>query len=174
MNSRLDRLEGVAEFLRPAVVRLFGLCEEKLKTKLLLVHGFRSSHEQMLLYQKGRNYNREEGIWVVVNKGDVVTNALPGKSAHNVVRKLDGRAAAVGVDVVPFTKDGGVNWAPPDAFWDDLYELSWKVGLDPLGDPVGAFVQWDKGHFEEPGWKLKLDGLGLILPVADVHGLSAV
>lgn len=174
MNSRLDRLEGVAEFLRQAVIRLFELSEEKLKTRLLLVHGFRSSQEQMLLYQKGRTYNREEGIWVVTSKGEIVTNAKPGRSAHNVIKKLDGRAAAVGVDVAPFTKDGGVNWSPPDAYWDDLYELAWKVGLDPLGDPTGSYTAWDKGHFEEPAWKLKLEGLGLLLPASDIQAVTGV
>ncbi len=167
MNSRLDRLEGVAAFLHRPIIRLFELCEEKLKTRMLLVHGFRSSQEQLLLYQKGRSFNREECIWTVTNKLEVVTNALPGKSAHNVVKKIDGRAAAVGIDAVPFTNDGGVNWSPPDAFWASVYELAWKVGLDPLGDQIGAYVQWDKGHFEEPAWKEKLEGLGLILPASD-------
>ena len=155
-------------FLRQPISHLFELCESKLKRTLLLVHGFRSVQEQMLIYQKGRTYNRESGVWEVTSKGEVVSNAKPGQSAHNVVTKLDGKPAALAVDVIPFTADGGLNWNPPESFWDSLYELAWKVGLDPLGDPIGAYLPGDAGHLEEPGWRYKLADMGLILPTSEM------
>ena len=37
-----------------------------------------------------------------------------------------------------------------------------------MGDKIGAFMSWDRGHLEEPGWKWKLDGLGLLLPTEEI------
>ncbi len=168
MNSRLDRLEGVAEFLRPAVTELFRLCQSKLKRTLLLVHGYRSAQEQLLAYQKGRTFDRELADWVVSDKKLIVTNARPGQSVHNVIKKLDGTAAALGIDAAPFLSDGGINWSPGETFWNELSEIAWDVGLDPYHDMIGAYFPGDDGHFEEPGWKLKLEGLGLILPTSNL------
>ena len=107
--------------------------------------------------------DRETGEWIVAVASDVVTKAKPGSTAHNVV-SVAGQPAALAVDVVPLCEDGTADWLVSMSFWDHLYELSWKVGLDPLGDVTGDFLAGDLGHFQEPGWKLKLDGLGLYLP----------
>ena len=164
LNQHLDRLDGVAPLIRMPVLRLLELAKQKLGATLLLVHGFRSVQEQLRLYQQGRTLDREQGIWVVSDSAQVVTNAKPGSSAHNVVTAA-GKPAALAVDVIPLdATTGQPDWSPDDLFWDDLYELSWKVGLDPLGDAIGAYLPGDKGHFEEPSWKLKMDGLGLVLP----------
>ena len=164
MNQHLERLDGLAPVIRMPVLRLLELTKQKLGATLMIVWGFRSVADQMRIYQQGRVFDRAQGIWVVDDLKQVVTKAQPGSSAHNVVTP-DGKPAALGVDVIPLdATTGQPNWAPDDLFWDDLYELSWKVGLDPLGDPIGAYLQADKGHFEEPSWKLKLDGLGLVLP----------
>lgn len=72
------------------------------------------------------------------------------------------------LDVIPLWTDGTPDWEVDDRFWDSLYELAWKMGLDPLGDPIGSYLAGDKGHLEEPAWKLKLEGLGLIQPTAGV------
>ena len=125
MNSRLDRLEGVAEFLRQAVIRLFELSEEKLKTRLLLVHGFRSSQEQMLLYQKGRTYNREEGIWVVTSKGEIVTNAKPWQSWHQYRRAIDAVPMRAGKPLWTYSAK--------DPEWRALVEEAEKAGLEWAG-----------------------------------------
>jgi len=164
MNQHLERLDGVAPLLREPVRRLLELAQQKLGTTLLVVHGFRSVAEQLRLYQQGRVFDRGQGIWVIDDPAQVITQATPGTSAHNVVAR-DGTPAALAVDVIPLKlSTGRPDWSPGERFWDDLYELSWRVGLDPLGDPVGAYLAADKGHFEEPAWRLKLDGLGLVLP----------
>lgn len=163
MNQHLERLDGCAPLLRQPVVRLFELAKQKLAVSLLLVHGFRSVQEQLRLYQQGRTFDREQGVWMVSEQTQVVTNAKPGMSAHNLMDQI-GMRAALAVDVIPLDPLGRPDWNPDEAFWDDLYDLAWKVGLDPLGDPIGAYLPADKGHLEEPGWKLKIDGLGLVLP----------
>lgn len=138
-------------------------CEQKLKRTLFVVWAFRSVHEQMLIYQKGRTYDRENAAWMVTDQSAVVTNSLPGTSAHNVVTTAGGRAA-MGVDVIPLRSDGSADWDVHGDFWDALYEIAWKVGLDPLGDPIGSYLAGDKGHFEEPAWRLKLDAIDCYLP----------
>lgn len=163
MNQRLDRIEGCHAVIKQPVLKLIERCEQKLKRTLFVVYAFRSVQEQMLIYQKGRTYNRELNLWEVSEPKAVITNALPGRSAHNVVTHSGGRAA-MGVDVIPLNSDGSADWEVDDEFWDKLYEIAWKVGLDPLGDPTGSYLQADKGHFEEPGWQLKLDGLHCYLP----------
>lgn len=164
MNQRLERVTGCHPLIRRPVLRLVELCEEKLKRRLLIVHGHRSVQDQLLIYQKGRTYDRENAVWVVTSKQDVVSNALPGLSAHNVIT-MSGNPASMAVDVIPFDAAGGLDWDVALGFWDDLYELAWKVGLDPLGDAIGAYLPGDRGHFEEPAWKLKLDGLQCYQPV---------
>lgn len=171
MNQRLDRIDGVAPFLRQPVLRLFEQCEQKLSRKLLLVHGWRSVQEQALLYQKGRAMNRETGDWEIVEPTAVVTRAKPGATAHNVIT-VKGERAAVAVDVIPFDSMGMPDWEVSMDFWERLWGLAWKCGLDPLGDRIGDYLQGDLGHLQEPGWKLKLEGLGLLLPVADVARLA--
>lgn len=166
MNQRLDRLDGLAPMLRTPALELIQRCQRKLGRTLLVVCGARPVQEQLLNYQKGRVFVRETGEWEVADQTAVVTNAKPGTSAHNVIVKHDGAPASMAFDVIPLLANGQPEWDVDLRFWDDLYELAWKVGLDPLGDQTGAYLKGDLGHFEEPAWRLKLDGLGLILPVA--------
>lgn len=164
MDQRLDRLDGLHGCIRRPAMLLIERCAIELNRKLLVVQGWRSVQEQMLIYQKGRALNRETGEWEVSDPAAIVTKAKPGLSAHNVITK-QGERASMAVDVVPLLPDGTADWRVHDDFWDHLYELAWKVGLDPLGDPIGSYMAGDKGHFEEPGFRHKLDGLGLIQPV---------
>jgi hypothetical protein len=131
----------------------------------MVVNGYRSLDEQALIYQKGRTLNRTTGIWEITDAAQVVTRAKPGTSAHNIVRVTTGAPASMALDVIPLNEDGTPDWDVGPDFWDDLYEISWKVGLDPLGDPIGSYLAGDNGHFEEPCWKLKIDALGLMFPL---------
>ena len=170
MNQRLERLDGLAPFLQAPALRLIEQCDLKLKRKLLIVSGWRSVQEQMLNYQKGRTMNRETGEWEVSDAALIVTKAKPGLTPHNAITRKGDRAA-LAFDCIPLKPTGEPDWLVAVSFWDTLYELAWKCGLDPLGDRIGAYLPGDMGHFEEPGWKWKLDGLGLILPVS---GLTTV
>ena len=165
MNQRLDRVNGCHPVIANSVLRLVELCERKLSRKLLIVHGFRSMQEQMLIYQKGRVFNRENGSWEVADAKLIVTKSLPGSSAHNVVTTV-GKPASMAVDVIPLLANGQPEWDVNGHFWEQLYDIGWDVGLDPLGDPIGSYLAGDMGHFEEPAWKLKLDALGCYQPVA--------
>ena len=162
MNPHLERLDGVAPFLHAPVRRLLELSETKLHRKLMIVTGFRSLDEQLMTYAKGRKLNTS-GIWEVVHVQEVVTNATPGRSAHNVTTRL-GKPASLAVDLCPFTPSGVLDWHPGPAYWQDLWELAHECGLDPLGDQVGAYLKGDDGHMEEPGWLMKVEALGLMLP----------
>lgn len=163
MNGHWERIETLAEFLREPARCLLRDCETKLHRTLLVVQAWRSLDAQMQIYQHGRTYSRETGEWFVTDPILVKTNAKPGQSAHNVVT-LDNRPAALGWDVVPLYENGNPEWDAPDAFWEDLYDLAWKYGFDPLGDPTGAYLKWDRSHLEEPAWKYKMHGLGLRFP----------
>lgn len=164
MEQHLERLDGLASFLRAPARQLIDVCEAKLHRSLLVVRAWSSIQDQALNYQKGRAINRETGEWEIVDESKIVTRAKPGLSAHNVISRKGDRAS-MALDVVPLFPDGTADWNIGLSFWTDLYELAWKAGLDPLGDPVGSYLAGDRGHFEEPAWKLKLDGLGLIQPV---------
>lgn len=168
MNQRLERIDTCAALIRQPVRELIRLCDVKLHRPLMVVYGWRSVQEQALLYQKGREMNRETGEWEIINAALVVTKAKPGTTAHNVIT-MTGEPASMAVDLVPLKNDGTADWEPGETFWDNLYRLSWACGLDPLGDPVGAYMKYDKGHFEEPAWRLKLDGLGYLQPTESVN-----
>lgn len=167
MNQRLDRLNGLHPMLRDPALMLVERCQLKLKRALFIVHGWRSMAEQMAIYAKGRTYNRETQEWEMADAALIVTKARPGTSAHNVITQA-GQPASMALDVVPFADDGSLDWQVDLGFWDDLYEIAWKVGLDPEGDQIGSYLAGDRGHFGEPGWKLKIEGLGLLLPAIDL------
>jgi hypothetical protein len=121
---------------------------------------------QLAIYAEGRQFDATTNTWTEVNPHAIRTKAKPGTSAHNVITRTGGMAA-LALDVIPLNDDGQPLWTIDDLFWQSLYELAWDCGLDPLGDPILA---GDKGHFEEPGWRLKLDGLGLLIPATEtVH-----
>lgn len=170
MNQHLDRLDGLAPFLHAPALKLVELCDERLKRKLMIVSGWRSVQEQMLNYQKGRVMNRETGEWEVSDVSLVVTKAKPGMTPHNAITK-DGQRAALAFDCVPLKMNGDADWLIDMGFWDSLYELAWKVGLDPLGDTIGDYLKGDLGHFQEPGYTYKMSALGIIFPVSTVRSI---
>lgn len=166
MNQHQERLNGLAGFLQPVVLELMTRCARDLKRPLMVVRGWSSYAEQLQKYQQGRTLDRETNEWVETEPALIVTRAKPGLSAHNVVMQDTMAKAAVGVDLIPLLPNGEPDWNVSLVFWDQLYPIAWKVGLDPLGDQTGAYLKGDLGHFDEPGWKLKLQRLGLMQPVA--------
>ena len=154
--------------------------------RLFLVRSWSSYAEQMGIYQIGRTQNPAPAAWE--ETGRVRTKAKPGLSAHNVLTAAN-MPSAMAFDLIPIDQDGRPLWIPagPDGapmeteeqnelrwlrtygrrsvqIWEELYRTFARFGLDALGDTWGAFLAWDKGHFEEPGWKLALGPLGLTLP----------
>ncbi len=180
INQGLTRLANCAPFIRTCGLELLAKAKTKLGLTLLVVRGYEDVQQQWDRYKLGRA--KVDGVWKVINEGAIVTNAPPGRSGHNVITKA-GTPAAICFDVIPLDTAQQPLWAKPgeqphqlqqrwidtygrteEACWAQLYELAWDLGLDPLGDATGAYLKWDKGHFEEPGYKFKLDDLGLMLP----------
>lgn len=86
---------------------------------LLVTCTYRSNEEQAALYAIGRT-----------KPGRIVTNAKPGRSTHN--NTLDGKPAALAVDVVPL-RDGKPVWSASDPVWKRVGEIGEKVGLEWAG-----------------------------------------
>lgn len=138
------------EFLRRAPVRL------------LIVRVYAKPEEQFALWKRGRDYDSITKTWKPV--GPVVTRAMPGQSPHEVVT-ASGLPASVATDVIPVDNFGTPLWDTPDAIWQALYQVAGRFcGLDALGDPWGRFLAWDKGHFEEPSFRIILPALGCRMP----------
>ena len=168
MNQRLERIDEMAAFLREPVREFIAAVQKDTGYQLFVVFTWRSSAKQSALYQQGREFKREDGIWVVVNRDAVVTDAPAGQSPHNVVTK-EGAPASVAIDTVPIVAGGQLLWGLSREMWKPIWAIAWKFGLDPLGDSIGSYYQKDLCHFEEPAWQHKLDGLGLVRPTGVIH-----
>ena len=164
MNQHLERLDELALLIQRPAKEFILRCEKQLGRVLLITNGWRSVADQRLLYQKGRTLNTQTSVWEITDPSQVVTRAKPGLSAHNVITKA-GAPSSMALDVIPYKENGIIDWNIGNEFWDEIYKIAWQVGLDPLGDPIGSYLAGDKGHFEEPAWLLKLEGLGLVQPL---------
>ena len=100
---------------------------------LLVTCTYRSNEEQAALYAIGRT-----------KPGRIVTNAKPGRSTHN--NTLDGKPAALAVDVVPL-RDGKPVWSAADPVWKRVGEIGEKVGLEWAGRWT-TFREYP--HFQHP------------------------
>jgi len=145
-----------------------------------LVSGFRSWIEQAKLYRQGRatrmlrermielaawgNLDRFKDLQALAlfnagaQDGDkIVTNSLPGESAHNVM--ISGKPASMAVDFVPRFPIYATNtiddkpqykylWGYDigKAVWDKAIELAEKHGLE------SGKEYHDYGHLQEPGF----------------------
>lgn len=155
MNQHLEKLVHLAPVIQTSAREMIRRCERDLKRTLLVVRTWASYEEQLKIYAQGRHKDAT-GKWAVLDPTRIVSNAAPGQSAHNVIDQLH-MPAALALDVIPLLPDGTPDWKVGLAFWQSLYKIAWKCGLDPLGDQVGAYLAGDLGHFEEPSWKLKLE-----------------
>ena len=88
--------------------------------------GYRSWPEQAKLYAQGRT-----------TKGDRVTDAKAGQSAHNY---------GLGVDVAFFNKSGKPDWVVPNVYWQTLQKFIEQAGLRSGAD-FG-----DRPHIEVKGF----------------------
>ena len=105
---------------------------------IVFTAGYRTTTEQMILFQKGRKLD-DFGMWHVMDPHSVVTFALPSHAPHC-------RRAAY--DMVPIVNER--------AAWDrlDLFSELGRIGRD-LGLVWGG--DWvkikDLCHFELPDWR---------------------
>lgn len=181
MGLHHERIQTAAPILQPKLAAFLDRTE-KAGYQVLVVRCWDSTQAQWLKFQQGRELDRATGVWEVTEPAKVITNALPGQSAHNLVDQA-GRPASMAIDIIPLDRQGRPLWGLPgesDAqlelrwqqatgraqavAWDDLYRIAGRCGLDAYGDAWGAFMPSDKGHFEEPAYKLIVPVLGLSQP----------
>jgi peptidoglycan L-alanyl-D-glutamate endopeptidase CwlK len=97
---------------------------------------YRSEQEQQALFDQGRN-----------TPGKIVTNAPPGRSAHNCTDPV-GNPAARAFDVVPMV-NGKPDWDGSHPDWERTGRIGESVGLEWAG-------RWhsfpEKPHFQLPHW----------------------
>lgn len=145
MSARVEDLEPVTR----------KLCEELLAAwnrrdpRIRVTHTRRTNDEQLHLFRQGREMRN--GVWVVVDKSRVVTNAKPGTSPHNFGLAFD--VCFMGAD--PYLdegkKDRGGKLHP---LWFELGQIGESLGLS-WGGPLGPNddLDWDAPHFQRPRWK---------------------
>jgi len=137
VSAKIEDLEPVTR----------GLCEQFLHDSALaginlrVTHTLRTLDEQLHLYAKGRVLRG--GIWVVIDKDQIVTKAKPGQSAHNYGLAFD--ICFAGADPYP---------DPDDPRWVVLGKLGEGLGLD-WGGPLGEEDRFtfDRPHFQRRNWK---------------------
>jgi peptidoglycan L-alanyl-D-glutamate endopeptidase CwlK len=106
---------------------------------ILITCTYRSDAEQAQLYAQGRS-----------KPGKVVTNAQPGRSAHNYT--LHGVPASLAFDIVPLLHDKPV-WdtkGAAKALWHQAAEPAMAHGLRWYGAHGSAFQEYP--HFQHPLW----------------------
>lgn len=127
-----------ANDLHPALLELWTHLVPAVKAELgltiFLICTYRSNEEQQRLYNQGRTTG-----------GAVVTNALPGQSAHNV-KPPEGSHA---LDFAVSDGHGGVTWEA--RHYDAVAKIAQRMGAD-----CGAF--WpkfiDRPHIQMPYWHI--------------------
>lgn len=130
MSSR--KLTDLHPQMQPMVTRFLANARAA-GIDLLVTCTYRSNEEQAALYAIGRT-----------KPGRIVTNAKPGRSTHN--NTLDGKPAALAVDVVPL-RDGKPVWSASDPVWKRVGEIGEKVGLEWAGRWT-TFREFP--HFQHP------------------------
>ena len=103
---------------------------------LRVTHTLRTMDEQMHLYAKGRI--RTATGWEVVDRKQVVTNAMPGQSPHNYGAAFD--VAFRSHD--PYPRD--------ERLWEAVGLVGEMVGLAWGGRWHGLV---DRPHFERKDWR---------------------
>ena len=118
------------------------------------VYKCRAGGQPVLIYETYRSPEDQTKKYL-----EGASEAKAGESPHQY---------GLAFDCVPYivvggavTVNGDVWWDAPENVWEFLYAMGASCGLDPLGDKYGEYLPWDKGHMQEPGWRIVKD---LIVP----------
>lgn len=107
------------------------------KIAFLVTCTYRSEDEQAVLFAQGRT-----------TPGKIVTNAPPGRSAHNCFDSANQTRAARAFDIVVLAA-GKPDWDGTHPAWDQAGAIGEKAGLEWAG-------RWhsfpEKPHFQLPHW----------------------
>lgn len=120
--------------VRPLVDAFLDACAAA-EIDVLVTCTLRSNAEQAALYARGRTA-------APLGHQYVVTDAPPGRSAHNY---------GLAIDVVPIV-DGKPDWNGADPIWHRLGELGQEAGLEWAGEPGFPFPEMP--HFQHPTWRV--------------------
>lgn len=121
-----------------------------------LVSAFRTFDEQRVNYAKGR-VQLDTGAWRTVDPKLIVTQSLPGQSAHNVVAN-DGSPCSLAGDLAILVKATGHYLPDKHLAWALIPACAHRA---PIELEAGAF--WgDWPHIQLAGWK-KRAPLGRLL-----------
>jgi peptidoglycan LD-endopeptidase CwlK len=120
---------------------------------LELIHGLKVQHIDLLITCTYRSYGEQGALYAQGRSrpGLIVTNAMPGESAHN--RVIGGRAAALAFDVVPILA-GKPIWSLEGRnidLWKHIGETGERLGLEWGGRWIGRAA--DFPHFQLRDWK---------------------
>ncbi len=143
-------LNTLDEPFRSRAVQLIALVQHDLENwgdvYLTVEDGRRSFADQLKDYAKGRIW--KEGKWVLNPAAKIVTNALPGFSAHQYNRAIH----LVLRYSAPDKKDGMHHWVKDeDPRWRTIIgDRAKQLGLVWGGDISGLY---DASHVEDPNWK---------------------
>lgn len=119
------------ENLKNVEPALVALCEAAVAGfDCSVLYGHRTPEEQFELFKRGRRL--ESGVWVVVNRLEVVTNldGVKEKSMHNFF-------PARAVDVAPYP----INWRDTDRFY--YFAGYVKRIAEEMGIPIRWGGDWD-------------------------------
>ena len=124
------RLEDLHPWVQAKAERFLQKCKAGGRP-VLIYETYRSAEDQDKKFAEGKS------------------DAKAGESAHQY---------GLAFDCVPLgPASGDIWWDAPDKVWEFLYSMGAACGLDPLGDKYGEYLPWDKGHMQEPGWKIVKD-----------------
>jgi hypothetical protein len=103
-----------------AVAWLLGEIQRR-RLDAYLVSGYRSLHEQRVLYSRGRSWLEQARRVKKYGRDGAVTDAWPGASPHNYGLAVDlgGRDFKKAVDLARAAGFGTVSWDPPHIEWPD-------------------------------------------------------
>jgi peptidoglycan L-alanyl-D-glutamate endopeptidase CwlK len=135
VNEELEVVNSLESLFPPFRELAEKFAEEVKPLRFYMKETYRSFERQFELFQKGREL--QNGVWVVVNKSLVVTNARPGFSFH---------AYGLAFDSVPDgnTQKEGIQWTWEDYDltkegnqsipWFEVANIGRNLGLEWAGD----------------------------------------
>ncbi len=144
-------IEDLKPWFQPKVRAFLGRCQNEGQA-VRLVRTLTTDDIQAALFAIGRSELTAAQAVLLRNEG-----LYPDDLTRVRTRAQTAQDTAHGVglafDLVPLLE--GKPWDhAPSKIWQALYHIAEGCGLDAMGDGWGEFLASDKGHFQEPGWRI--------------------
>jgi peptidoglycan L-alanyl-D-glutamate endopeptidase CwlK len=122
---------------------------------VLITRTLTTQEVQSAIYAIGRRPLTKEETTILKNEGLFPSDATRTKTNAQNASDTSHGPPGLAFDCVPLhPANNGVWWDAPGWVWNKIYRVGEHCGLDALGDEWGEFLAWDKGHFQEPGWRI--------------------